>query len=135
MSDTPRTDALYAKLPSTCDTAGDAEMVRQMGDLARALERELAAATARVAELDGTNVAANAAMAELVKQSKEATARAESAERDALQRAADVCEVKGMEWQRQYINAKENDHLLNGLSGGALDCRDAILALIPKERT
>ena len=107
MSDTPRTDALYAKLPSTCETAGDAEMVRQMGDLARALERELAAATAR----------------------------AESAERDALQRAADVCEVKGMEWQRQYINAKENDHLLNGLSGGALDCRDAILALIPKERT
>lgn len=132
MSDTPRTDLIEdGRSGSPLDLD---EYDRALAH-ARTLERELAAAQARIAELDGTNVAANAAMAELVKQLKEATARAESAERDALQRAADVCEVKGMEWQRQYINAKENDHLLNGLSGGALDCRDAILALIPKERT
>ena len=43
-SDTPRTDALYEKMPSTFDTSADAFWCREMGDLARQLERELAEA-------------------------------------------------------------------------------------------
>lgn len=45
MSDTPRTDALYAQMASTCDTPGDALMLQRMGHLARTLERELAQVT------------------------------------------------------------------------------------------
>jgi ubiquinone biosynthesis protein UbiJ len=39
MSDTPIVDALYAKLPATMDTAGDANAMQDMGALARDLER------------------------------------------------------------------------------------------------
>lgn len=122
MSDTPRTDEIFRKYTS------DIDRLDALDDVSRQLEHELAAATARVAELNRICKFAEDT-------ASDALARMATVERDALQRAADVCEVKGMEWQRQYIAAKENDHLLNGLSSGALSCRDEILALIPKERT
>lgn len=47
MSDTPMTDAIYALLPSTCDTLVDAKACQALGSHARKLERELSAVTAR----------------------------------------------------------------------------------------
>jgi len=40
MSDTPKTDALYARMPSTVDTPTDAYWMRELGDLCRELERK-----------------------------------------------------------------------------------------------
>ncbi len=41
LGNTPRTDALYAAMPSTMDTALDADNARRLGDLCRELEREV----------------------------------------------------------------------------------------------
>ena len=107
MSDTPR-DCKHGNLARTCETC--------------TLERELAVATARVAELSDLpeEVAQlRTAIRHYEAEVKRLTARAESAERDALQRAAEVCEK----------------HYSDYASPHSLLIKEQILALISKERT
>lgn len=142
MSDTPRTDKVgksYAHYiyPIQYDA---------MRDHAETLERELAAATARVAELEAADKEATDVI-EIMRQQRnqaeengfaegcrhatqklwaatnEATARAESAERDALMRAAEA------------IQGRISAHPIGSAAMvEAHKCKGAVLALIPKEK-
>lgn len=168
MSDTPKTDAMpHAERITALRVAHKVVEANVRGfafpteyQLAKALiatEAELAAATARLAELTDKDLCkmgqspceyaltliARAESAE--KLLAEATALAsinhyaherlrECTERDALQRAAEVCEAKAEEERNAFRKAEEEGCLMPWHQHYEA-CRDAILALIPKERT
>ena len=126
MTLTPRVDALIEKIPSTMDSVRDARAMQDMCDLARTLERELTAMTARCEKAELNHLGACEQITDLERELAESR-RANAHLRTAVKRYFSAREERGHEGAIEQSRAKSDlDNALSATSAEQKAWEDAL---------